>query len=478
MINKTLFQLYLTCPEEAWLSHHLPATIVPPTEDVIFRMQQGNEVDHFARALFKDKKFLREVNIQDREIHFQYRVEADGFIAIADVIALDKSTQSIDLLEVKASSDYDKVVNDYTNDAAFQCQVFERAGFTVRNVYILYLNPTYIFEGHPIKASAFFRHPNISQGVHKLLPTIKKKCDELKKYLTQPEPAKYLKHCKNKQNCTFFQKHFHDELPAYSIFDISRISEKSLRGLLEQHILDIQDIPSDFKLSDNQRLQVNIAQGNFEYIEQKVIDQTLNDLKYPLYFLDYETINAVFPLQTGMKPYTQMVFQYSMHILEHPDGNLRHAEYLLNATDEPVTNLLAHLQKHLLADGGSVVVWNESFEKGRNKEMAVRYPEYAAFLEDVNHRVFDLMVFFQKFQYQIPAFKGSYSIKAILPALVPAFSYKDLVVQNGTQAVVTWYNAVTTEQEDSVKNKIFDDLKAYCHLDTLAMYEIFAFLKK
>ena len=475
-INKTLYQLYLVCPEEAWLMYNEPAIATPPSADALFRMEQGNEVDIFAQELFKSKSFLKKLGILDRDIHFQFRVEAEGFVAIADIVAIDEVSKSIDILEVKASANYGKVTSDYTYDAAFQCHVFERAGYTVRKVFILNIDHTFVFEGHPINAKAFFRHPNISVEVHKLLPSVKKDCDALKVLLNEPEPAKQLKYCKNKANCLFFQRHFAYSLPEYSVFDLARITEKTLTPLLQQGILDVQHIPKYVTLTKKQLLQVAIAQENYVHIDHAAIHQKLGDLVYPLYFLDYETVSRVFPLQLGLKPYTQMVFQYSLHILDAPDAKLRHAEYLLNATDEPVTNLLAHLQQHLLADNGSVVVWNKSFEENRNKEMAKHYEAYNHFLSDINHRMFDLMEIFQNSDYQVAAFKGSYSIKKVLPALVPQFSYKNLVIQDGIQAVVTWYNTVTSNQDAADKEKIFNDLKAYCNLDTLAMYEIWAFL--
>ena len=477
MINKSLYKLYLTCPEEAWLSYHEPSRNVTPSEEDLFRMRQGQEVDIFAQELFKDKKTLRELGISDKEIHFQFRSEADGFVAIADIVAIDKATNTIDIFEVKASSDYQKVIGEYTDDAAFQCQVFERQGFTIGRIFIIYLNKTFVYDGTPIKANHFFRHPNISKDVHKQLAEVKAKAEQLKHYLTLPEPEAHLKYCSNKRDCLFFYKHYAHLLPNNrSVFDLNDIRSAKLKPLVETNILDILDIPSDFKLADKQRQQVDITQQNQIIFEKEKIDNELKNLRFPLYFLDYESINLVFPKHAGYKPYGQVVFQYSLHILESPNATLQHKEYIASSLQEPIPILLAQLQHDLKADNGSVIVWNRTFEAGRNKEMAAIYPNFASFLDNVNDRIFDLMVIFQKGMYQHPAFKGSHSIKNILPILVPQFSYKNLVIQNGTQANTTWYHNVTQETNDLQKAETFKHLLAYCHLDTLAMVEIFRLL--
>ncbi len=478
MINKNLYKLYLTCPEEAWLSYHEPTRNVTPSEEDLFRMRQGQEVDVFAQELFKDKKILRELGISNKEILFQFPSEADGFVAIADIVAIDKATNTIDVFEVKASSDYKKVTGEYTDDVAFQCQVFERQGFTIGKVFIIYLNPTFVYDGTPIKASAFFRHPNITSEVHKQLAEIKAKAEELKHYLTLPEPEAHLKYCPNKRNCLFFHKHYADLLPPNrSVFDFNDIRSTKLKPLVEANILDILDIPNNFKLADKQRQQVDITQQNQIIIDENKIKNELSKVRYPLYFLDYETINLVFPLQAGYKPYAQMAFQYSLHILTSSNAELQHKEYILKSKDEPVTNLLLRLQEDIPTDDGTIIVWNESFEKGRNKEMAAIYPEFSHFLEQLNVRVFDLMLPFQKGMYQHPDFLGSYSIKNVLPVLAPQFSYKNLVIQNGTQANTTWYHNITIETNPIQKTTTFKDLLAYCHLDTLAMVEIYRLLR-
>lgn len=190
----------------------------------------------------------------------------------------------------------------------------------------------------------------------------------------------------------------------------------------------------------------------------------------PLCFLDYESFNPAIPLFEGFKPYQHIAFQYSLHILTQ-DGQLSHYDYLAREQGNPLPELLSSMASHVPATG-SVIVWNKSFEMSRNEEMARLMPQYASFLQHVNARVFDLMEIFKKQHYVHPAFKGSCSIKKVLPVLVPSLSYKDLVIQEGGSASVTWYKMLT-EMPPDAKEETCNHMLPYCELDTLAMVEVY-----
>ena len=110
--------------------------------------------------------------------------------------------------------------------------------------------------------------------------------------------------------------------------------------------------------------------------------------------------------------------------------------------------------------------------------MGEAFPEYAEFLENVNDRVFDLMDVFSKQHYLHHDFKGSSSIKYVLPVLVPEFSYKEMDIQNGLVASIRWYDAVMGVADKEQAEKTFDALLKYCCLDTLAMVKIYEYLRK
>ena len=472
-LSKTDYQYYRACPEELWLMKHQRDLFPPMDDERRFSIQQGNLVDAFVEKLFADKSFLKAFKIGNREISFQKRVYTEGYIAIADVAVFDENDPNcIDLFEVKGSKE---LKEDYLHDLAFQKFVFEKSGLTVRKTYLVHINPTYVFEGE-LEPAKFFRLPNVTEKVDKLLEMTAKTAAEALAYINNlTEPEARFKLCSNKLDCVFLKKHF-PNLPPYTIFDIRGIRANRLNEFLAKNILDIEDVTHEIPLSPNQRRQVNIAQSQEIVIDAVALKEMTEGWQPPFYFLDYETINLVFPIHAGFAPYQQMVFQYSLHVVD-TEGGVVHYEFLITEKNDAPTLLLQELQKDIQADDGTVFVWNKSFERTRNEEMARLYPEFADFLKDVNDRMYDLEVPFKSGLYIHPDFKGKSSIKKVLPVLAPDLSYKNLSVQNGSMAFTQWHRLAFDDLSLAERSKIKQDLLEYCKMDTWAMVRIWEILK-
>ena len=212
-------------------------------------------------------------------------------------------------------------------------------------------------------------------------------------------------------------------------------------------------------------------------IRQAEIAAELRKLVFPVYFLDYETCPAAVPRFDGFSPYQQIPFQYSLHVLDHADGEPRHEEFLSITPGDPSAAMCASLQKHI-GRTGSVVVWNKKFECGINQQLSERIPVAKAFLDSVNSRVYDLLDVFSKQLYVHKDFKGGTSIKDVLPVLVPELTYKDLAIQEGGTASQSWDKIASEETSPAERNQIARDLRLYCERDTFAMFAIWRFLQK
>ncbi|MCA9981246.1 MAG: DUF2779 domain-containing protein, partial [Anaerolineales bacterium] len=224
----------------------------------------------------------------------------------------------------------------------------------------------------------------------------------------------------------------------------------------------------DHRLTANQRAFVNLFAQEQTHIDREAIRRAVAQLEYPLYFFDFETIDHAVPIYKGCKPYQQVPFQYSCHIL-HADGTLTHREYLHTGIDDPRPALVEALLNDL-GDGGHIIVYFARFEGERLRELATAVPAYEAELLALAERLWDQLNIFKN-HYSDYRFNGSNSLKNVLPVLVPELSYKALDVQNGTQAQVVWEEMVGTR--DPVRQQVLvEQLLAYCHLDTLAMVEI------
>lgn len=270
------------------------------------------------------------------------------------------------------------------------------------------------------------------------------------------------------------------------------IEELFLKGIT--HALDI-DVNL---LTIKQRMQYFAIKDQKPYVEKKVIRQMLKDLKYPLYHLDFETMNYPIPAFKNEKPYQQSVFQFSVHVEKSPnevDFDRDHFEFLSKNQQDDRLLLVEALVKAIPKDTkGTVIVYNQSFEKSRLKELANLFPKYASQLMSIHDRVYDLMYFLKPnpetreayvsfkegnspLNYYHEDLQRSYSIKKVLPIFAPHLNYDNLdEVQNGNEAQVA-YMRLKHLKGDSFK-KTYNNLIEYCKLDTWAMVEILKGLRK
>lgn len=372
------------------------------------------------------------------------------------------------MYEIKSSTSVSKL---HRYDATFQTLVFQKQ-YDLGDIYILHLNKDYVRDGE-INLYELFTATNITEKVEELKDEVHMLRYEALEVLQQSEPDHVLA-CIRPKVCPCLDL-CHPNLPEYSIYDINRLtgSEKKIRKLEEMGVKSVYDVPHNFPLSEKQRFQVDVAQSRKARIDIKGIKKDLEGLEYPLYFIDYETFNPALPMFDGYKPFDQMPFQWSLHIQEKPDSELQHFEFLETKKVDPIPAFLEKLQDKL-GKKGSIIVWNATFEGTQNKRMGEIHPRYKDFCEDMNSRMYDLMDIFRDAIYADPKLKGSYSIKKVLPVLVPELSYEDMDIGDGATAMASWQKMV---YEDSLSEKERENIRIsllkYCELDTLAMVEIF-----
>ncbi|USN53024.1 MAG: DUF2779 domain-containing protein [Candidatus Nomurabacteria bacterium] len=182
------------------------------------------------------------------------------------------------------------------------------------------------------------------------------------------------------------------------------------------------------------------------------------------------------PRFDGFGAYEQIPFQYSLHILT-ADGELTHKEFIITEPAKDLTKPFIEQMKQDLDPKGTVISWYKSYESQRNQKLAELHPEYEDFFREINNKMFDLMEIFSKGYYVDPAFKGSASIKKVLPVIVPELSYAEMNISKGDQASERWEKMIAKDTTPAEKEKIKQDLLAYCKLDTLAMVKIYKVLK-
>lgn len=494
-LSKTNFLICLDCAKNAWLKIYKPE-IYKKKSLSSFELNiidTGNQIDELAHGLFPngtlvksrdDTELTKKLMADKTLVIYQPVFTTEKYITASDIFVLNSDTNIYDLYEVKSSTaseeDGGRKTEDYLIDMAFQKNVLNDSGIKVGTLNLIRLNKEYVRNGD-INLKELFLIENLTGQVNKNLEDIRQKMEGAHELLSnETEPHG---HCdcilKGRNSHCTTSWYSNSDLPEYPIHAIARIHKKKLTELVDSNIFSIHDVPDDFELSDNQRRQVNTAQSGKEYIDKNGISEFLETMQYPLAFLDYETYPSAIPKYDRYRPYQQIPFQFSLHVIESPEGESIHYDFIYTEQDCPDKYFSEALKKHL-PKTGSIIVWNQRFEQGINKQLGERSPEYKDFMQNVNNRVVDLMIpFFGKTtMYDHPEFKGSASIKYVLHALVPHLSYKNMHIQEGGTASDTWNRIVSGEYSENDKNMKIQALKDYCHLDTLAMVEIWRVLKK
>jgi hypothetical protein len=361
-------------------------------------------------------------------IYEAYACSKDGMYSRIDILKKVHGKSEWDMIEVKSSTSVKSV---YIDDMAAQRHAFVGAGFKIRKSQLMYINNQYIRNGD-IDPKELFTLEDCTEAVVERIAEVKKSlpmyletielkdepCIEMGKQCKKPYPCPYINHCES-----------NIELP-------------------------------DEESEDDELL-----------VDKDILAQFVMPLKYPLYFLDYETINMAVPPFDGMSPFKQYTFQYSLHIQKEKGGELVHKEYLHSEVSDPRLPLVKQLIKDCKRRG-SVVVYSMSFEASRNKELARDFPEYSKELLAINERMVDLAIPFRKKGLAYSSWGRSYSIKIALPAFVPDLSYSELAIQGGGDASTLYAGIMTGKVTGEDKEKILNDLKEYCGLDTLAMVRL------
>jgi len=529
-LTKTDFILYRECAKNVWVKWHMPEEYkkFPISEFEESLGVMGNEVEKLARGMFPDgylvekrsegaQELTKKLMGEHTPIIFQAVFSTDKYLAATDVLKWNKEAKTYDLYEIKMSStegESKEVIEDlpaqaggkepkvnkkkelqYEYDLAFQTNVAKLCGVNFNNKYLVRLNKKYKRVGD-LDFTKLFEITDKTEILNEtFLSVALTEMNSAYEYLSANETPIGKCSCYYKgrsSHCTSFSIS-NPDVPAYSVHDLNRIgnSKKLLGELLNEEILKIDDVPEEMvKPKTPKRLsssgqeaknpsrpiklnQVKVYKTKQPIIDIEAIKMELNSLKFPLYFLDYETYPTAIPPFSGYHPYQHIVFQYSLHILKNKDAELEHKECLILEGD-PAEKIVASLRENI-GDTGSVISWYKSFENSRNKELAGLVPEQAEFLHSVVERTYDLMDIVDKQYYVHHGFKGSSSIKKIQPVIAPNFSYKDLEVQNGTMAIEAYRQISVGELKGKEMEEKRKQMLKYCEYDTKIMYIIWKF---
>jgi predicted RecB family nuclease len=281
-------------------------------------------------------------------------------------------------------------------------------------------------------------------------------------------------HCTYPITCEFFDR-CNPPLPSDHIGYLPRLHASATEELAEMGVECILEIPDDFPLSERQRIACTSVQTGQPWFSAE-LGKELESLTYPLYFMDFESANPAIPRFSGMRPFDQLPFQWSMHVQRKPDAQPEHYGFLATDSNDPRREFIRTLYA-ALGDRGSIVVYNQQFESQRLSELAAWLPDFTERIGEIQHRLFDLLPVVRNHVYH-PAFGGSFSLKAVLPALVPELTYEDMAVANGQDAGLAWESLVRGIVDAAERERLTKALLDYCGQDTLALVRLFKTLRR
>ena len=485
MLSKSKYLSGLQCLRLLWYRARKPTELPQHSEATQLKLNQGAEIGILAHYLFANGILLNHTDffkgiadtreaLKSRRPLFEaaFYDKEKNLYSRADIL-VPNGEDSWDIYEIKSAA---SVKSEYLEDIAFQKYVYERAGLNIADCYIMYINNKYVRKGE-LDLNQLFKIENVNEKLESVSEEINLRIDDENKSIANdtPPPPQLGMCCFNPYECQLKEKCWQN-VPDGSVFELCG-GNKIPSELWKQGYVYLKDVPTDMlEFNEKQRNQILAYQQGQAHIEKEKIQEWLKQLKYPLYFLDFETYDTAVPLYDGCRPYQKIPFQFSLHIQQQKHGPTTHISYLASGNGDERAEFAAAL-KQSLGENGSIIVYYDSFEKMVINEIGELFPEYAQWSEKACQRVLDLLMPFKEHYFHSPLQKGSASIKKVLPALSDE-SYDGMDIGNGELASYYFTRIVMGKASDDEKSKIRQNLSDYCKLDTYSMVLLVSALYK
>ena len=488
-LSKSRYGKARQCKKIIWLKKYKPEYAIQKARDIV--LENGTKVGQLAKGLFgkyenidfnenlnimidQTKKLLKNKPNIITEASFNYN---NNFCSV-DILKND--IDGVEIYEVKSSTEISDI---YLDDVSYQYYILNNLEFNIKKACIVYINNKYVKQGN-LELNKLFNIEDVTEIAKSKQQEIENNIYELNKYMeehmdNEPKDDIGIK-CFKPYECEFWE-YCTRNLPKPNVFDIKggmhldKKFEKYYDGKISFN--DLQNENINPKYLEQIDFELNNLQPK---IDKDYIKEIIKALNYPLYFLDYETYQVAIPEIDGTRPYQQLPFQYSLHIIKEEGAAIEHKEFLAEIEDK---DFIRHFAENLIKDipdNGSVIIYNRAFEPARNREIAEMYPDLKDELERINCNMIDFLEPFKQRKYYTKEMQGSASIKYVLPALYQKDSELDYhnltVVHNGEEASEAFLSLKGKSKEK--QKEIRNGLLVYCQLDTYAMVKIWMKFKQ
>jgi hypothetical protein len=488
-VSKTRYMEGIRCPKLFWLRCNRPDLAEPLDPQTVYLFQTGHRIEEYARQLFPGgvlignghsgsfSDLLAETEQVTKHTDVPYLYEASfssrNMLCRTDLLQRSgKNGKKWILGELKMST---KLKPEFILDVAFQHSCMENAGYKIEKSYLLHINREYVRQGE-IEPEKLLLVEEITQKAATESEKVPGKVRRLLDLAQRPDPPEVIigGKCHDPGRCPFYQ-HCHKNIPSGSVFELP-YGHKLIPGLISRGVTRLADIPPDVPLSQRQAALVRSACIERPVIEKNAIAGFLDQIRFPIFFLDLETINSCIPPYESSSPYERIPFQFSVHVQRSKNGELEHFEFLPFDALDP-RNIECSQLIDIIGDNGTILAWNMPFEKSVLSSLESRFPQYAEKIQKLLPRFIDLIWPFKSGAYSDWRTQGSASLKKVLPVLVPSLSYKNLAIQKGDDASLRFQRFIDGDMSKEEWAAQRDDMLAYNLLDTLAMVRILEFLQ-
>lgn len=504
MLTKSDIQSFLQCPRKLWLEHHRADLLAAPGSSSRRRMIDGQIVSERARDQLSGNAIWpqgHENKLTAAQAAMAALQASPGISAVefpmtheelyARADALVYANGNFVLRETKASTfplKKDKVTpadpeDHHIDDAAIQMWVMEGSGLPIAAVELNLLNNTWRYPGNG-DYSGLFRQLDISAVAADRSANVPGWLAASSAVVAGAMPDAVVgPQCDKPYACSFHE--FCEALePAGPDHPIELLPDSAGKGLAKKlraskgYVSILEPSPEELTGAQAELYRrIQAAHRAGQPVTAPGADTILNGLPYPRYFFDFEGIDLPVPRWAGVRPYEQIPFQWSCHI-ERVAGQFEHSEFLDLSGGDPSLACIQRMQQVIdPSDGGPILVYYATYEKGRLLELAQRHPEYSDLLQGYVERLVDLHPLVKAHFYH-PDMRGSFSIKKVLPVVAPEMDYGALEeIQEGTGAQVAYIEAaLDSSTPPERKAEIEQRLRVYCRQDTWAMVRVAYFL--
>jgi len=475
-LSKTLYMRGLQCPKSLWLDRKQPEVRTAPPPDLIARWEAGNEVGLYAQLLFpggveipfdgltrvQQLGATKDLLAKGAQTIYEATFSHEGVFVRADI--LRKAQDGWELYEVKSASE---VKPHFPADVAIQYFVLTGCGIPLRRAFLVHIDTGYVRRGEVVPQE-LFAMSDLTEIVRELQAAIPAELARMREVLAAGLPAIDIgPQCTTPYECDFLD-HCWRHIPEHSVFDLKGRGVDKW-DLYRNGIVRMDDVPLEV-LNNAQKMQAEFYLSRGERADPGAIREFLDGLGYPLCFLDFETYDSPIPPFDGTRPYQQIPFLFSLHRQDSMGGPLRHSEFLGLPGKDPRDELTERLLAVIPEDSG-VLAYNKTFEVRVLKDLAERFPARRERLLAIAEGILDLMLPFRRRDIYHWRMGGSYSLKNVLPVLVPELTYEGMAIQEGKEASLA-YLALEKIEGREEREKAEEDLRAYCRQDTLGMVRL------